>query len=565
MSAGAAWFVLQHALLVPFADEWHWVSLAGREQPVTLGWLWSQHNEHRLVIPRLAYLTLARLTNYDFHAGGMLNVALLSLVAALAMLSARALRGRGSLCDAYYPIVLLHWAQFTNLLWAFQICLVGATAFIGAAMLAMMQAERGRRAAWAVACVMCLIAATCSAGAGLAFLPGVVVWLLAGPMIHRGPERERGALLVAIGLTLLVALVMAAYLVDFQRPPQHHSPGGSLPALRTAAEFLSGTLGAAGKKLWPASAIGMAVACLLLLVHLLREVWLRPKGRSTALGLLGILAGCVGLTLTIGWSRAFIGPGAGFEDRYVTLAMPLACLFYLQTLALPGRWSARIQIALLIMASLALAPNAIKGLRGAASLQAATGRLAADARAGIPLEALAVRYLEGCGFERPADLQRQLDVLWRNGWGPYRGRARLPLRVDVGVRPLASTGPGGPPLRVAPLGPGNPLVCSLQGSEDVRLERIDLLLSRSPRRAPDRIRWQLSTSSGQVLTSGVSDMAELQHTDWLTLRLAELPLRGVWKLELRLSAEGPPDARPLEVPLFAPGELPKGFLYYRRP
>lgn len=566
MSLSAVWFVMSHALLVPFADEWHWVSLAGGEQPITAEWLWSQHNEHRLVLPRLAYLGLARLTNYDFHAGGMLNVAMLSILAALAMLSARAMRGGGSVCDAYYPLALLHWAQFTNLLWGFQICLVMATVFIVAGMLAMMHARRGRWAVWAAAAAGCMIAASVSAGAGLAFLPGLALWLMAGVLLNHPPgiARTRGQLLLAVLLTLLLGLVLAAYLAGFQRPPQHHVPAGLVAALRTAGEFLSGTLGAIGKKLWPVSAGCVAIACLLLSAHLLRRMWLCPADRVTALGLLGVLAGCAGLTATIGWSRTCIGPGAGFEDRYVTLAMPLACLFYLQSVALPGRWSTRTQIGLLLLAGLALAPNTVKGWRGAASLQAATGRLVADARAGIPLDGLAVRYLEGTGFGAPAELQRQLDVLWRNGWGPYRGAPRLALRNDVTIRPLAAAAPTAPPVRTVMLGPDRPLAVSIHGTGDLRLERIDVLVARRPRRAPDRIRWELATPEGRVLASGTVDTTELDHTDWLTLRPAAPPLRDAWSLQLRLSVDGPPGARPLEVPLFAPGELPKGFLYGRR-
>lgn len=566
MSLACLWFVWSHALVVPFADEWHWVSVAGGAVPITPQWLCSQHNEHRPLLPRLAYLGLARLTNYDFRAGGMLNAAMLSALAAVMMFSARAIRGRGSLCDAFYPLVLLHWAQFTNLLWGFQICLVMAAVFIGAGMLAIAHAGRGRWLAWAAVAVACFVAATLSAGAGLAYLPGLALWLLAVAVIRwrQGGQRRVGELVGTALLGLAIVVVAAAYLVGFHQPSQHAPPGGILPAMRTGAEFLANAFGAVGKKLWPVSAIGMAAGCLISLAHLLRRAWLRPAERVQALGLLSVLVGCAGVTAAIGWSRAFLGPGSGFEERYVTLAIPLACLFYLQSVVLPGRWSTRIQIGLVLLAGLVLVPNAIKGLRGAASLQAATGRLLDDARAGVPLDALAVRYLEGTGFDAPANLARQLNVLWQNGWGPYRHAARRPTRTDLRVRPLAEPAAGGTPLRIAPLGPGDSLACAIQGSGDVKLEQIDLLAARRPRRAPDRLRWELDRPGGGVLASGVIDVDELAHTDWLTIRPAPVIVHGDWRLELRLTAEGPAGARPLEIPLFAPGESLKGFLYLSR-
>ena len=107
------------------------------------------------------------------------------------------------------------------------------------------------------------------------------------------------------------------------------------------------------------------------------------------------------------------------------------------------------------------------------------------------------------------------------------------------------------------------MVRAFQGTGDVKLERIDLLAARRPRRAPDRIRWQLDQPGRGTLASGVIDVDELAHTDWLTLRPA-VTVHGDWRLELRLNVEGPAEARPLQIPLFAPAESLKGFLYYSR-
>jgi hypothetical protein len=428
-------------------------------------------------------------------------------------------------------------------------------------------AGRGPWLGWAITTVVCFLAATWSAASGLAYLPGLAVWLCVGAIVcwHR---RGVGRVGLSVGTLLLAAITVAAlggYFVGLRRPIQHFAPDGMLAVVRTVSETLANTVGALGKKLWPISSAVVGVGCIVSLIHLLGRFWRYPNDRLQVVGLLGVLAGCVGTALGIGWGRAFLGPGGGAEDRYVTLALPLACLFYWQTVVLPGRWAMRLQIGLMLVAAVIWTPNAIKGLRGAASLQGHIGWLRNDARQGVPIEALAVRHLEGSGFGDPRDLARPLDVLWRHGWGPYRGAARLALRKDLVIRPFTQAGPDETSARRAALRSGETLVERLQGSGDMRIERIDLLLGRSPRRAPVRLRWELATPDGAVLASGLSNTAELAHTDWLSVRMAGVTVRGEWRLELRLSAEGDAHARPLEIPRFGPGETLKGFFYGTKP
>ena len=66
-AVGAVAFVAVIGTNAPYADEWEFVPALVGEEPA-LPWLWQQHNEHRLPLPRAVYLTLFALT-HDFRAG----------------------------------------------------------------------------------------------------------------------------------------------------------------------------------------------------------------------------------------------------------------------------------------------------------------------------------------------------------------------------------------------------------------------------------------------------------------------------------------------------------------
>src|SRR5215470_13424327 len=46
-------FIWKYGSNVPSWDGWDMVPTLTGEQPITVSWLWSQHNEHRVPLPRL--------------------------------------------------------------------------------------------------------------------------------------------------------------------------------------------------------------------------------------------------------------------------------------------------------------------------------------------------------------------------------------------------------------------------------------------------------------------------------------------------------------------------------
>jgi hypothetical protein len=67
-----------HTINMPYMDEYSLLPVLSHTEPMTLRWLWSQHNEHRIPLPRLIQLGLAVLTDGDFRAGTYLTALLMS-------------------------------------------------------------------------------------------------------------------------------------------------------------------------------------------------------------------------------------------------------------------------------------------------------------------------------------------------------------------------------------------------------------------------------------------------------------------------------------------------------
>ncbi len=73
MTFGMVFYVRHYTRNVPYGDDMALVAMMTGNQPVTLDWLWSQHNEHRPVISRLILAGLTRFVRNDFRTGLVLQ------------------------------------------------------------------------------------------------------------------------------------------------------------------------------------------------------------------------------------------------------------------------------------------------------------------------------------------------------------------------------------------------------------------------------------------------------------------------------------------------------------
>src|SRR6516225_6557034 len=128
-------YIFRFAVDVPYWDAWQFVPLLGEfyEGKLPLGLLTQQHNEHRIVLPRLLMLLLARLTDYDTSAEMYASwLMLCATVVVYFSVHTRAFGTYFSSVVAFAPIlwVVLTLRQYENLLWGWQIQVVLAASLL---------------------------------------------------------------------------------------------------------------------------------------------------------------------------------------------------------------------------------------------------------------------------------------------------------------------------------------------------------------------------------------------------------------------------------------------------
>ena len=173
MTVALLGYVWAFARDVPWWDDWDLVPVLSGREPVSATWLWERHNEHRLPLPKLMHLALAVPSGPDFRIAAYINALGLAAGALVLILAARRLRGHTTLADALFPVLLLHWGQYDNLLWSFQVQFVGSTVLFLAAVTLMATARRGHLLGRGVAVGLCAAALPFFGANGTALAPAL--------------------------------------------------------------------------------------------------------------------------------------------------------------------------------------------------------------------------------------------------------------------------------------------------------------------------------------------------------------------------------------------------------
>jgi hypothetical protein len=393
--AAALWLVGNYGRNLPQWDDWEMVPALTGTQSVTPSWLWSQHNEHRIPLPRLLLLALYTLSGNDVRAGMFFNVAALGVLAAILILVAGRLRSSSAYADAFFPLFLLHWGHAENLLWSWQVGFLSSTVLAG--VLLGLLALWGNRLTPArlLGVGGCLLLLPLCGANGLVLVPPLLLWLCGVVRAHwrSGQLRGRGESLLALALVLALVAVLGVYFLGYERPADHPHSAGVAASLRTSLECWGMLFGLWGRPYWFAA--GLAAVGLWLTAALLLSLaaWQRPNERLRALGLLLFLVSFLGLALVVGWGRSGFGLGGGLRARYVSLMTPTLCgLYFVVGLYTSPRVAGVTQRCLALLAGLMFVLNVPGGLTLAEGQRQVLDSFQKDLETGLPPFVLVDRY-----------------------------------------------------------------------------------------------------------------------------------------------------------------------------
>jgi hypothetical protein len=352
---------------VPFWDDWALVPEVTGNRVISPSWLWEQHNEHRVPLPKLLLVGLYRLTGFDFRAGVFVNVLALAGLAALLIWTARAVRGRPAYSDAFFPLVLLHWGQYESFFISFTVNLVLPTVLVGLLLAVLVWSRDGLTLRAGLFAGVLLVLLPLFGGSGVALVPALALGLgCAGVRSwKRADNAGRWGGAVFIGLASAALVLVALTLRGYHRPYYCYDPAlaGLRAQVRTPVQVLAMSFGAAGWWLWPLSGV-VAVALVAVTLVLLGRAWRkRPGERFRTAGLLWFLMAVLCLVLLVGWGRSVQGPRAGFQSRFATLVVPLLLgMYFIWDLYEPLAVAGRGRAVLFGLACLAFPFNTYEGV-----------------------------------------------------------------------------------------------------------------------------------------------------------------------------------------------------------
>ncbi len=426
-------FVARFGSDVPIWDDYDFIPAVVGEQPITIGWLWEQCNEHRIPLPKLFFVGACRAAGNDVRAGMAASAAVLAALAAGMVVLAGRLPGGARPSAAVFSLLLLNLGHASNLLWSIQFIHLLPTAICSALLILIAWRARWPGTATAAAVGVALGLLPLCGGTGLLYVPAMICWLFVGAWVEARSKRPgAGPRAALISLATLPGLVFSAlYFQGFRQGAHPAALGGLFDNARAALQFLTGGIGAPAALGWPWSG-AVTLGLIALGLAALALAWVtRPQERCRAVGLLAFLSALFTVAAGVGWGRGWAGPLAGFQDRYVTMAAPLWCwLVIVLRLYAPPALGGLVANTLFVAACVLLWPNTEAGLKRGREVAETASALARDVRSGVPPYRIVARYTP---FLHPSqdEISKLLPMLRRSKVGPFRFLRDDPPFVEI--------------------------------------------------------------------------------------------------------------------------------------
>jgi hypothetical protein len=349
-------YIGKHGRNLPMFEDLYVVPVMTGHQPMSLQWAATQHNEHRMVVPKLILAGLLR-TIPDFRSGLYLNVALMSAAAASMLMLVRRLRGSIRLVDTVLPLSILNIGQAECFLIGFALNLV-MTAWISCELIGVVSRTTRSPSWWS--CLQAggfLVLLPLCGGSGIALLPPIVVWLAGYVACGWWSEQDPGRSARALGVGLLMATsaIVTWYLLGYVRPSSVPAAPSVSAMWATMLQALSLVISPSRWGYWMAAGWAVLLLTTVTVMRLAHIAWRSPVERPRALGLCAVTVALLGVATSVGVSRSGSGPSAGLASRYTTILAPLISVLYVTWLLYgpaPARRAIHISLLALICAGL---------------------------------------------------------------------------------------------------------------------------------------------------------------------------------------------------------------------
>ena len=232
-----------YTLDFPYADQWDFVPILEKARTGDLtGWdFWAQHNEHRLVFPRLLMLALATPSNWsvrwELAANFVLAFLTWLLLCAQARMSGREVRdGANDVVYLIFALIIFSLSQWGNWFLGWQLQEFMNVLAVVAAMFTLTW-QRYSTLGVVLACVFGTIAT-------YSFANGMLVWPIGILLLWLQREERGAASRPQMVAWCLVAVAMAiSYLAGYEAPPHHTSLAAALGQPLQCALYVLAYLG----------------------------------------------------------------------------------------------------------------------------------------------------------------------------------------------------------------------------------------------------------------------------------------------------------------------------------
>ena len=413
------WLIHRYAVNVVFLDQWSDVTLLGRSysHKLTVGNLWTQHAEQRMLLPDLVMLLLGHVADLNIVLEEYLSALMLCLAAAL-LIGTHKRRSASKRWIVYCPVVilLLSPVQAQSTLFGFQLAWYGVVLALAATIFLL---DRPKFSG------VFLGAAIATAVVGsLSSDQGLIIWPCGLLLLYQRSRPMHQMVIWCIGAFAMGSVYGYRYNVAQGVPPGFSGLDLPRDAVRSFFQVIGGVLGV---HLGNASGDSNdAVFLFGLLIFVIATYVLITRGlrRDTSSGApVGVALICFGLVYAVAFAdaRGFLGPSTATASQYTTFTILIVVGCYLALLDTPIRLRSTATRALRVAPAVGLVligaisvQVILGGINGIREARSVHQRLISVALAVADINNVPGPILQGAvggGGISPSEIRSDVDIL----------------------------------------------------------------------------------------------------------------------------------------------------------